>query len=218
MADEWNVAVPDDHSLISAYPAHDRALRTNAKAVIENEHEDLGDSNTGGEHSSGAAVGYEGTDEPTERPGGTSLADNAIDRGRLWLDDNYDPPILKRWDGSAWEIVALQESNIEAMTDADTLTAAELLGSKLFTNDGADAMVTLTLPAGAAGMKASFLVTDAQYLKVLTAGTEKIRYGGTQTAGPGYVRSNVVGTLWTLVFSADDWVITNLMGAVNYDQ
>jgi hypothetical protein len=61
---------------------------------------------TGSEHSSGSAVAYEGTSTPANRPdGSTALANNAIDRGRLWLDDNSDPPVLKRWAGAAFETV-----------------------------------------------------------------------------------------------------------------
>jgi len=63
-------------------------------------------NSSGGEHLNGSAATYEGTSEPTKRPDtSTDLADNAYDRGRLWLDDNYDPPVLKRWDGSAWEVI-----------------------------------------------------------------------------------------------------------------
>jgi len=63
-------------------------------------------NSSGGEHLNGSGVAYEGSSEPSKRPDtSTDLADNAYDRGRLWLDDNYDPPVLKRWDGSAWEVV-----------------------------------------------------------------------------------------------------------------
>ncbi|MHA2068059.1 MAG: hypothetical protein ACXABY_27175, partial [Candidatus Thorarchaeota archaeon] len=60
---------------------------------------------SGGKHSLGSAVVYEGTSEPTNDPGGTALSNIAIDRGRLWIDDNFDPPVLKRWDGSAFEVL-----------------------------------------------------------------------------------------------------------------
>lgn len=86
-------------------PGEIRKLKDSCKDQIDREHETPVDGDaTGGEHSSGSAVAYEGTSTPANRPdGATALADNAIDRGRLWLDDNSDPPVLKRWDGSAWE-------------------------------------------------------------------------------------------------------------------
>jgi hypothetical protein len=107
MADEWNVNSPIDHTLISALPGETRKLKASAKAQIDREHETPVDGDaTGGEHSNGSAVCYEGTITPTNRPdGSTALADNAIDRGRTWLNDNADPANLKRWDGSAFEHV-----------------------------------------------------------------------------------------------------------------
>lgn len=106
MANEWNVSYPLNHTLISDVPGEIRKLKDSCKDQFKHEHEDPVDGDaTGAEHSAGSAVVYEGTDAPTDRPGGATLGDNAIDRGRLYLDDDYDPPILKRWDGSAWEII-----------------------------------------------------------------------------------------------------------------
>lgn len=106
MADEWNVAVPIDHLLIGSIPGAIRALKASTKSQLDHEHETPVDGDaTGSEHSAGSAVCYEDTSTPTTRPGGATLGANAIDQGRLWLDDNFDPPILKRWDGSAFEIV-----------------------------------------------------------------------------------------------------------------
>jgi hypothetical protein len=104
MANEWNVAYPIDHTKIGDIPTEIRKLKTSTKTQIGHEHETPVDGDaTGSEHSSGSAVAYEGTSTPTTRPdGSTALADNAIDRGRLWLDDNGDPPNLKRWTGSAF--------------------------------------------------------------------------------------------------------------------
>ena len=99
MANEWNASYPLDHTLISDVPGEIRKLKTSAKTQFDMEHETPVDGDaTGSEHSNGSGVAYEGTDTPANRPDGTTaLADNAIDRGRLWLDG-----CLKRWNGSAW--------------------------------------------------------------------------------------------------------------------
>jgi len=103
MANEWNTSYPIDHTKIGNLPTELRKLKTSTKTQIGLEHEDPVDGDaTGSEHSSGSAVAFEGTDTPTTRPGGAALGDNAIDRGRLWLDDNSDPPVLKRWTGAAF--------------------------------------------------------------------------------------------------------------------
>ena len=104
MANEWNVSYPIDHTKIGDVPGEVRKLKDSCKDQLDHEHETPVDGDaTGSEHSSGSAVAYEGSSAPTTRPGGASLANNAIDRGRLWIDDNFDPPRLTRWDGSAVE-------------------------------------------------------------------------------------------------------------------
>ena len=106
MANEWNIGYPIDHTLVSAAPGEIRKLKDSVKDQLSHEHQAPVDGDeTGTEHSNGSAVAFEGTSTPTTRPGGVALADNAIDRGRLWLDDNYDPPRPKRWKGSAFEDV-----------------------------------------------------------------------------------------------------------------
>lgn len=106
MANEWNTSYPIDHTLISDVPGKIRKLKASAKTQLDMEHEAPVDGDaTGSEHSNGSAVAYQGSSTPTNRPNGTTgLGDNSIDKGRLWLDDNTDPPTLKRWDGSAFEI------------------------------------------------------------------------------------------------------------------
>lgn len=100
MANEWNVSYPPDHTLISDVPGEIRKLKDSVKDQIKHEHETPVDGDaTGSEHSSGSAVAWEGSSTPSTRPGGASLGDNAIDRGRLWANDKNK---LKRWNGSAF--------------------------------------------------------------------------------------------------------------------
>ena len=106
MSGEWDTTLPANSLAVASIPQTFKDTKTNIIAVFEKEHETLGDSNTGGEHSSGSAVSYEGTTSPTNRPdASTALADNAIDRGRIWIDGNFDPPVVKRWSGTAWIVL-----------------------------------------------------------------------------------------------------------------
>jgi len=88
----------------------------------------------------------------------------------------------------------------------------------IINNDGAVGEETTTLPAGITGLKGHFVVTDAQYLKIVAVNGEKFRYLATQGAANGYIRSNTVGDTVTIVFSADDWVITDITGTWLYDE
>jgi hypothetical protein len=92
-----------------------------------------------------------------------------------------------------------------------------LLSNVSLTNTGASAEVECTLPAGVEGYSKPFRVTEEQYLKVTADGTETFRYGNQQSAAGGYIRSNVVGTCWTIEFLNGEWLITALEGQLNYD-
>lgn len=105
-----------------------------------------------------------------------------------------------------------------AKTSGCTLSAGELNGFHIITNDGAAGEINLALPAGADNYQCHFIVTDAQYLKVTANGTEKFRYQGTEGAAGGYVRSNVVGTVFSITWSGDNWVIHGLEGELKYDE
>lgn len=95
-------------------------IKKGIRIRLEKEHScaaaTMATDSAGGEHLNGSAVAYEGAGPITKRPDtSTDLADNATDRGRLWLDDNYDPPILKRWTGAAWEVIGRMLADAESL-------------------------------------------------------------------------------------------------------
>ena len=116
----WNTASPNpaDDLLISDIPAAIRYVKLNTKTALEREHETLGpDDDGGGEHSNGSAVAYYGTDAATtDRPDGTTLADNTIDHGRLLLNTDTDPASLMQRDtaGTAWIPVVIAAGSLVA--------------------------------------------------------------------------------------------------------
>jgi len=74
-------------------------------------------------------------------------------------------------------------------------------------NNGATSLTTLTLPAGATGLRYGFLVYDADGYRIVGNGSERIRIAGTQsTATTGYVESLTVGNVLWLVWSGIEWV------------
>lgn len=156
MAYEWNVSYPQDHTLISKVPEWIRNLKISAKAQIDHEHETPVDGDaTGGEHSNGSAVAYEGAGPHTNRPdGSTALADNAIDRGRIWLDDNFNPPMLKRWNGSAFEPVV--GTHLGAYTDEDDDSETLAKAHAYLANQ--DGFVSVIMTAAGAGSQVSIYV------------------------------------------------------------
>lgn len=106
---------------------------------------------------------------------------------------------------------------VTSKTTDYALTSADLTGMKLFDNNAAAGAVNFTLPAMVSGYKADFYVTDAQYLRVTAAGTDKFRYYTSEGAAGGYIRSNVRGTHFSVFCNGDSWVVNILSGALLYD-
>jgi len=111
-----------------------------------------------------------------------------------------------------------QYIDLTAWTSDDTLSATEMAGNVVATNTGAGAAVNLTLPAGSADKGIRVIVTVAQYLRITADGTDKFRYGATEGAAGGYIRSNVIGTSFLLVWTGSNWNIMDLVGTLNYDE
>jgi hypothetical protein len=103
----FNTAAPDvDQPHGNDYQEH-QATKKSMQFVNNKEHESIGAdpsaSSGGGVHSNGSSVAYYTSTTPVNRPdGSTALADNDIDKGRVWFDTNFDPPVMKKWSGSAW--------------------------------------------------------------------------------------------------------------------
>jgi len=154
---------------------------------------------------------------------GTIVFDTTTGYWKKWGGASFANCFLT-WDGSSTDIVAATartsigiDLSVSAKTSAYPVTATDLIGNKTFTNTAAVAEVNFTLPAGAAG-RLSFIVTAAQYLKITANGTEKFRYYDAQSAAGGYIRSNVVGTSFNIEWSGTEWIVSNLVGFLLYDE
>lgn len=97
-----------------------------------------------------------------------------------------------------------------AKTANYTLTQSDLRGNYTFTNYGAVAEVNLTLPAGFNGARVKIMVASAQYLRATANGTDLFRMGANTGAAGGYVRSNVIGTVFEIEYieTLGQWFIS----------
>lgn len=87
-----------------------------------------------------------------------------------------------------------------------------------FNNIGAGGAVILSLPAAAAGLQFAAGVFAAQYFQLLAAGSDVIKYGGTDSAGGGYVRSNQSGAFIQLeAHGTGNWIISAASGSWSVD-
>jgi hypothetical protein len=139
--------------------------------------------------------------------------------GQFWQLTTNLADVSAKTPGVDAEWIVIQSFiNVIAKTADATLTAAEMAGNVVATNTGAGGAVELTLPAGAANLALRVIVTVAQYLKITAAGTDKFRYGTVEGAAGGYVRSNVIGTSFMIVWSGANWCISDLVETLKYDE
>jgi len=108
--------------------------------------------------------------------------------------------------------------SLTAKTSDYTIQPSDLTGLKTFTNTGATGEVNFTLPAGAVNYKCNFVITENQYLKVTANGTDKFRYLGVYSEEGGYIRNNIIGTSFIIIWSGTEWIIINLEGSLYYDE
>ncbi len=95
-----------------------------------------------------------------------------------------------------------------------TLLAAD--NRKTGTNAGAVSQVIYTLPAAAVGQERKFYVSAAYNLRVLSIGTDTIRYGASVSIAAGYIQSAAVGSYVKLeCFAAGKWIVTSVIA--NWD-
>jgi len=91
------------------------------------------------------------------------------------------------------------EANSTGTVGSPNIIALDECG-KRFTNTGATAQVGHTLPPARAGLvPITFIVTDADGIRILAAAGDKIRIAATESAVAGYIEATTIGNTVTLV-------------------
>lgn len=97
------------------------------------------------------------------------------------------------------------EANVAGVGTPNALTANESF--KVLTNEGVTAKNYHTLPAAAASLTYTFVVQDADGLRITAGADDTIRLGSKVTAAAGYIESTTIGDYVTLVsINAVEWV------------
>lgn len=128
--------------------------------------------------------------------------------------NNYTPPttrvltFVKTF--TDWtEVANSPQPAIEASTAGsgapNVLTGAE--AGKLLTNEGTTAVNYHTLPTAVAGLTYTFVVQDADGLRITASTDDTIRLGSKVTATAGYIESTTIGDYVTLTaINATEWL------------
>lgn len=103
------------------------------------------------------------------------------------------------------------EANTAGSGTPNALTATE--SWKVLTNEGATAANYHTLPTAVAGNVFTFIVQDADGLRVTADSADTIRVIDKVTAAAGYIESTTIGSTVTLVaINATEWFATSIKG------
>ena len=101
---------------------------------------------------------------------------------------------------------------ITAKTSDYPIVVGETKNNICFTNTGASAVVTFTLPTGVTGMRVQFLVTDTDGIRVLTPAGVSFRQLSFISTANKYVQSLVAGTFLDLIFDGTYWTNVGAVG------
>jgi len=104
------------------------------------------------------------------------------------------------------------EANTATSGTPNALTATE--SWKVLTNEGATAANYHTLPTAVAGYTFTFVVQDADGLRVTASTGDTIRIAATASSSGGYCESTTIGDVITLVaINATEYVATSVVGS-----
>ena len=96
--------------------------------------------------------------------------------------------------------------------------ADPIFGMGVNTNEGTAEQNYRSLPPAAAGYQFTFVVQDADGIRVVAAAGDTIRIAGTASATAGYAQSTTIGSALTLVaINATEWVAISSLGTWTID-
>jgi hypothetical protein len=110
------------------------------------------------------------------------------------------------------DFVPLVEANTAGSASPNVLINGE--SGNVLTNEGSTAQNYHTLPSAAAGYVFTFIVQDADGIRVTAASGDTIRLGASVSAAAGHIDSTTIGDSVTLkAINATEWVATSIVGA-----
>ena len=112
-----------------------------------------------------------------------------------------------------WRVSANSLSQDPLIVKATSYTLLPSDSGTIFTNEGASALVTFTLPTALAGLRYSFIIQDVDGIQVDAATGDTIRIGASVSAGAGNINATTIGNTVTLVaINATEWIALSREG------
>lgn len=139
------------------------------------------------------------------------IADNGSTGSDIFIGQDAGVAVFNIKDGGGMLARYLVEANTAGSGSPNILTAAE--SRTVLTNEGATALNYNTLPTAVAGLTFTFIVQDADGIRVTANTGDTIRVAGVVSASAGYAESTTIGSALTLVaINATEWVAISSLG------
>lgn len=129
----------------------------------------------------------------------------------FWIDTGASPVTLREmWRGNFHDRAPL-EVNTAVSGSPNILTEDE--SGKRFSNEGSAAKNYHTLPAARAGLMFTFVVQDADGVRVVAGAGDTIRIAASESAAAGYAECATIGNVLTLLaVNATEWIAISYVG------
>lgn len=109
--------------------------------------------------------------------------------------------------------VALATSLGSLVVDPAGRTIAAGESGSIYSNEGASALDVFTLPPAAQGLRFSFMVEDADGIKVVAGTGDTIQVAASVSAAAGHAQNTTIGSSLTLVaLNATEWMAISAVG------
>lgn len=130
----------------------------------------------------------------------------------FWIDTGASPVTLREVARFGFGPSSQLEANTAASGSPNILTAGEV--GKVFTNEGAGSKNYHTLPAARAGLGPyTFVVQDADGMRIVAGAGDTIRIAASVSAGAGLIECTTIGNTVTLIaINATEWVAISYVG------
>lgn len=120
-----------------------------------------------------------------------------------------------RYDGATWREVSRMLATVTLVTALTGNTAIAAASSReAFTNEGAVALRTHTLPAAVAGLGYTFIIQDSDGMAIQAAAGDTIRFAAEVSSAAGTATATIVGSVITILcINATEWIVTSAVGS-----
>lgn len=144
---------------------------------------------------------------------GQDVVLNSLRQGVLfYVDKSASPDTLREVWRFGFDAPSVVEVNTAGSGAPNLLTADE--SGKVFSNEGSGAKNYHTLPEARAGLVFTFIVQDADGIRIVAAAGDTIRHAATVSGPAGFAEATTIGNVITLrAINGTEWIAESVIGS-----